>query len=71
LFDPWSQAPAAVVLIFVAFAKLGKKVVDSRLKFAITLASACLTLLVQVTEACLETAAAAVLVRHTKGHVPL
>jgi chromate transport protein ChrA len=40
-------APAATVLIFVAFFRLGKKVADSQLKAALALASACATLLIQ------------------------
>lgn len=40
-------APAAIVLIFVAFYKLAQKVVVGRLTFSLTLLSACITLLVQ------------------------
>ena len=40
-------APASTVLIFVAFARLAKMVVDTPLKAAITLASTCVTMLVQ------------------------
>lgn len=40
-------APAAVSLIFIAFFRLGKKLVDSRLKAFISLSSTSITLLIQ------------------------